>query len=196
MLRYSKECVAFEPYPRLATLLRNGLGQRLTVHQVALSDHSGHANMTAAPRETGMNTIEPSNNIAPKVTEPDSIETLLVPRRTLDDFELQAVGFIKVDVEGHEEEVLRGAARTLEKYRPALQLELEEQHRSGSRERVAAMLQALGYTGYFVRSGKLWPLGRFDPFQHHNPANPAEYIRNFLFLPDHRIPTFAANIET
>ena len=33
----------------------------------------------------------------------------VVPKKRLDDFDLPPVGFIKIDVEGHEESVLHGA---------------------------------------------------------------------------------------
>jgi FkbM family methyltransferase len=38
---------------------------------------------------------------------------IAVPTRRLDDYELDAVGFIKIDVEGHELAVLRGGTETI-----------------------------------------------------------------------------------
>jgi FkbM family methyltransferase len=46
-----------------------------------------------------------------------------VPVITLDSLKLERVDFIKLDVEGMEEDVLRGAARTLDVTRPIMQIE-------------------------------------------------------------------------
>jgi FkbM family methyltransferase len=44
----------------------------------------------------------------------------------LDDFELEDVDYIKIDVEGFERKVLMGAAKTVEKYRPLIVIEQNE----------------------------------------------------------------------
>jgi FkbM family methyltransferase len=46
----------------------------------------------------------------------------------LDDFEITAVDFIKIDVEGHEMEVLKGAAKTIEQSRPIVLIEVRNLH--------------------------------------------------------------------
>jgi len=43
---------------------------------------------------------------------------------TIDSLQLPRVDFIKIDVEGHELEVLRGSRETLEKYHPILMVEI------------------------------------------------------------------------
>lgn len=187
MLKHSARCVAFEPYPRLARILRRGLGARLEVHEVALSDRSGIAELRASLVESGLNTIESSNRIETKVRDPNSLETLQVSVRRLDDFDLGRVGFMKIDVEGHEQEVLSGAEDTLLADRPALLIELEERHRPGTRDKVVSLLQDLGYHGFFFRSGRLLPVASFDPSRFQNPDKAEDHIRNFIFLPPERL---------
>jgi FkbM family methyltransferase len=46
----------------------------------------------------------------------------------LDDFKISGVDFIKIDVEGHEIEVLKGAAATIEASRPNVLIELKKEH--------------------------------------------------------------------
>jgi FkbM family methyltransferase len=46
----------------------------------------------------------------------------------LDEFGLTGVGFIKIDVEGHELEVLKGAAATIAQSRPIVLVELKKAH--------------------------------------------------------------------
>lgn len=46
----------------------------------------------------------------------------------LDDFQLDTVSFIKIDVEGHEVEVLKGAYDTIKTHRPHLLIEVREEN--------------------------------------------------------------------
>lgn len=69
-----------------------------------------------------------------------------VPVRTLDAFNLPACSFIKADVEGMEADVLAGAHRTIERFRPILYLENDRPQRS--REVLAFVLSA-NYEAYW-----------------------------------------------
>ncbi len=48
--------------------------------------------------------------------------------RPLDDFGITDVDFIKIDVEGHELDVLKGAAKTIEQSRPVVLTEVRKEH--------------------------------------------------------------------
>jgi FkbM family methyltransferase len=147
-------CVAFEPIPKLAAALARGFGSRIELHNVALSDADGVAELTVPNVSPGLSSIEPRNRIT---ADPTAVR-YTVPKRRLDDFELGDVSFVKIDVEGHEEAVLRGAARLLAAQRPTLLLELEDRHSPGCVERVAAMLLAQGFAGGAIANGELLPL--------------------------------------
>ena len=56
----------------------------------------------------------------------------IVPVIAIDDLDLSACDLLKADVEGHENEVLKGAERTIRRFRPALFLENEEPELSRS----------------------------------------------------------------
>lgn len=60
---------------------------------------------------------------------------------TLDSFNIQKVDFIKIDVEGHELEVLLGARQTLEKNSPTLLIEIKQQNTATTID----FLEKLGY---------------------------------------------------
>jgi hypothetical protein len=64
-----------------------------------------------------------------------------VELRTLDSLNLQDVGFVKIDVEGHELDVLRGGAETIQRNRPHLLIEVRENHLTEIRD----LLLAWGY---------------------------------------------------
>jgi hypothetical protein len=116
--------------------------------------------------------------------------TVQVPLRRLDDYAFENVGFIKIDVEGHEESVLRGGLETLQRNRPTLLIEIEERHNSGGLERIREILSQ--YDGFFFLHGKKTPIADFDPAIHQRDEDLAEamklrrrssYVNNFLFVP-------------
>lgn len=74
------------------------------------------------------------------------IEQYVCRVRPLDDFEL-APFFIKIDVQGFEYQVLRGAQRTLAEHRPVLLIETPEQ-------RIIDFLATLGYQLYAYNRGR------------------------------------------
>lgn len=74
---------------------------------------------------------------------PDTNEHVTKPVQTvtLDSLALRGVTFIKMDVEGHELEVLRGARETLRTNRPVMMIEIRERNLEAIRE----LLEELGY---------------------------------------------------
>lgn len=64
----------------------------------------------------------------------------------IDDLSLAECHLLKADVEGMEEEVLRGAVATLQRAHPVLYLECDRQDRV---ESLLAMVEDLGYRGYW-----------------------------------------------
>ncbi len=70
---------------------------------------------------------------------------------------LEEVALVKIDVDGHECEVLRGAKKTLSTYRPVIVMELAPyvlKERGCALEEVLELLRECGYKMYDERSGK------------------------------------------
>lgn len=191
---YSANCIAFEPRPAEAARIREmaaAAGLRIEVEAVALSDNAGLARLRILTKDPGRSTIENANALEDPEGSPQT--SIRIPRMRLDDYELREVGFIKIDVEGHELAVLQGAQKTIRTSMPNLLVEIEERHRPGSIGEVSAFLADLGYEGFFVLDGELLPLARFDGSVHQDPANVGSwkggwarhgvYVNNFLFLP-------------
>ncbi len=65
-----------------------------------------------------------------------------VPLNTLDNIKLKSCDFIKVDVEGMELDVLKGARQTIEKFKPILYLEDDRVEKSAA---LHQHLEAIGY---------------------------------------------------
>lgn len=188
LLNHSKKCYAFEPRRNIAARLvqRLGANRRLRVETVALSDRAGTAQLRIPTAEGGRSSIERAN----AVERLGEVKVIAVPMRRLDDYDdIGPVGCIKIDVEGHEDAVLRGARRLLLRDHPSLIIEIEERHKRHSVSTVGSLLGQLGYKGFFFRRGRLNPMETFKPEQHQNVANiegPGanrdEYVNNFVFI--------------
>jgi FkbM family methyltransferase len=133
---------AFEPQRGLATALERSARlnhfEQLHVHAVALSDRTGEMPLYVPDGEMQAASLSPDERLAASVG--------LVPLRGcaeyLEGLALGAVRLIKLDVEGHEEQVLRGGLRFLEVTRPPVIV--FESHDDGVpfRERPAVSLLA------------------------------------------------------
>ena len=104
----------------------------------------------------------------------------------------RSVDVIKIDVEGYELEVIRGAMRILSQHYPLLICEIEVRHNANYGE-VFSALRSVGYSCFFCRGGHYHELlgNDISPLQSeadlsvrlsptYNPAR-NEYINNFVF---------------
>ncbi len=125
---------AFEPVPdNYELLLKNA--PSAVCHPSALSDHVGRVAITMDRQNMGRGQVTRHGDI--KVTA-----------RTLDEFAMQDVSLIKIDVEGHELPVTLGARRTIGRWKPAIVVEDEF-------DDFAWHLLAAGLVGY--RRTREWP---------------------------------------
>jgi FkbM family methyltransferase len=119
--------VAFEPNPEAATpLLAARLSNVEVIHE-GLSSQAGSAKlwipMSKGVMMAGWGSLDREN-----LPGADKAIELSIQLCTLDSYQFQGVGFIKIDVEGHELEVLRGGEQTIKQCRPKLVVEVQECH--------------------------------------------------------------------
>lgn len=114
----------FEPLPDMHAQLRQRFSgaENVTLYNVALSDMSGKVDFVhavGAPEESGFRERSYNN---PGIVKPTHIE---VAAARLDEYAdaLDGLRFIKIDVEGAEMNVLRGAVEVLARYRPVVSVE-------------------------------------------------------------------------
>jgi FkbM family methyltransferase len=188
-LAYSKSCYAFEPQPQRFAKLQDFFAKvpgRVIIEQMALSDRDGVAVMRSPRLDQGRATIARHNPMENMI----DIDEFEVRCRRLDDYGFTEVGFIKIDVEGHEEAVIEGARDTIHRDKPNLLIEIEERHNPGGFIRIWTRLRDWGYTGYFMERDELRPLTDFSIERHQNdPTLACEggYINNFIFSCDPKV---------
>lgn len=194
MRRHSRRVYAFEPVPWLAQVLAKKFRRDIVVETVALSRETSqavlHVPVIDGAPVTGLSTL--SDELAAQEAPCHEIP---VETRPLDEVYGGDVGFIKIDVEGHEHSVLQGARGTIERCRPRVLVEAEERHAPGSVQRVQGFFRRLGYRGYFVFQRRLAPIESFDARRMQRSedidgytlglprARFERYVNNFLFLP-------------
>jgi FkbM family methyltransferase len=179
--------VAFEPQPELAHDLSHicdlfGLAN-VTVEAKAAYSHSGAQDLYVPEGH------RPGASLCYKEAKAESFAVLSVPTVTLDDYFTngERVALLKIDVEGAELAVLRGAERILRSNAPLLVFECENRHLlHGSVGDVVAFLEGLGYEGSFVCRHRLLPVSRFDAAIHQRQDGEwfwkrKDYCNNFIF---------------
>lgn len=140
--RKAARVIAFEPLPENLSYLRrhielNGLQERVQVLPIAASDHDGEGMFSIVLGNRSEGSLRPEGTL---------------PVRTM---RLDSVGIrpdiIKIDVEGNEYQVLRGAVETMREYRPIV---LVAMHTGDSK--CHELLAQLGYEVSEIIPGELF----------------------------------------
>lgn len=186
----AKHVHAFEPHPRLARILRASLDRTVTVRQMAVSEACGsailHVPIIGGREDEGLAFIDERG-------EPLECMSIQADMTSLDALALAQVGFVKVDVEGHEMNVLAGASRLIGAERPIFMVEAEERHRPGAVADLLAFFGERAYDGFFVLDRRIYPVSGFTPelqdirileaCSDTMPRRAIPYVNNFIFLP-------------
>jgi FkbM family methyltransferase len=193
MARRAERVVTIEPTP-LHEVLRRTVPLNVEVIAAAASDHVGEAEIWLAPSGGG---IEGVSSLHRRQIHGVSKKVALI---TVDQLALDEVSFMKIDVEGHEIPVLRGAMETIKRCQPRLLIEVEE--RIQPVVMLNDLLESIDYRGW-VHVGRGWvPLSAFDLVAHQaETGRVAErglarralwpyprYVNSVLFLPREQTP--------
>ena len=181
----ARECHAFEPNPQSVALLRRRL-PNVHVYNVALSNRSGTA-ILRVPTVNGLalrgwGSIEVANRF--ETLPRHDVDTFEVETAPLDSFGFREVGIIKIDVEGHELNVLQGALGVIERDRPFILVEAEDRHRAGALVSVCDLLGPFGYSAWYLRDKRVHPVDwhNTDETAHVRQSHGDQKTRNFLLL--------------
>ncbi len=158
LARVCRRVVTVEANPELAGFLTRMAPPNVRVVAAAASDVAGTAELWLPDGGKG---TEGRASLSPRGM---GGRTVGVDTIRLDELDVADVGLIKIDVEGHELAVLRGAEGLVRRWRPTLVVEIED-----ARAPAAATLDLLagwGYEGSFYAGGLWHPLAGFDLATH------------------------------
>lgn len=136
--------LAFEPQPKIfhmlcANVALNGIGN-VTTYQAGVGQKLGTMRVSTPNEEKRVN----FGGISLGEEGPEVVDIV-----TLDSLKLERLDFVKIDVEGMEEAVIRGGAETLKRLKPRLYVEND-----GGAEKIeasAALIKTIRALGY-----RLW----------------------------------------
>ena len=183
MAKYSKKVHAFEPNPIIFKDIKTNLSKiikNISFYNFALSDNENNSILKIPIRnkdfdrsnyeeyfQMGKATIHDENKM-------EDIETFEVKSKKLDSFSFSnKISFIKIDVEGHELAVIKGAENTIRKNKPILLVEIEERHSQKKVSDTLNYINSLGYISYFYKN-ELLKTSSLDDLNLYN---------NFIFKP-------------
>jgi FkbM family methyltransferase len=176
----SSDVLAFEPIPLFNTMLKAVFdGRRGRIEPFAVSNVRGRAVLRLpfdhdGSRQFGRSTIDPGNSLVHhQIARTEELE---VETRTLDEYALPGVGFIKIDVEGHEVAVLDGAAATIAAHLPNLLVECNDAHQPDGVVKLATWFREHDYEGLFMEGNVLHPIETYTRAVHWDQRG----IENFI----------------
>ena len=184
-----KNIHSFEPNPLLFPYLEKNLIKIISnvkLYNVALSNENGFAELKLPLRsksifkdnieelfQLGAATMHPNNDI-------DKYKKVPIKMKKLDDIEIRnKIGLIKIDVEGHERNVLQGGIETVKNNKPVLLVEIEERHTKTPITEIITFINSIGYKAFISRDNDLIEIDKVRDLKNEN---------NFFFLPlDHKL---------
>ena len=163
LAKHADQLITIEPTAR-HEVLRKILPAGVDVIHAAASDQAGTGELWTVGHGTGAGTgtgtgtgTEGMSSLQRRTIHGGSIS---VPLIRIDDLDARDVRFIKIDVEGHEMNVLRGAEETVRRERPRLLVEVEE--RIQPVKPLIDLVTGWGYTGWVLSRGSWCRLEDFD----------------------------------
>ena len=177
-----RKVYSFEPNPGMRWILGKLSGNNVVISPKAVCDSIG-TSVLRIPSQGGVK----SNNVGSLRTTAlaDSTIAVEVETTTLDNENLVDVGFMKIDVEGLEQEVLKGARSLIQRDRPVLVVEIIQEHTGRDVDETIALIESWGYDTLVVRNGLLVSKTPGDGCLTgpDRGRNAKKRHRNFIFLP-------------
>ena len=165
MSKFSQTVHAFEPNPIICKDLQKNLSKiikNIKIYNYALSDKNENVELKVPIRNSNFNennyeeyfemgkaTIHESNTVK-------NYKSYNIEAKKLDDFKFsKKISFIKIDVEGHETEVIRGSLNTIKMHKPILLVEIEEKYTKKNVKETLNFINSLGYKSFYYNKNEL-----------------------------------------
>lgn len=189
MSLFSRQVHAFDPNPECIASLQSLAVPNVSIYPCALSSIQGVSEYFVAVQDGKQMSIWGTleRSVLDKHSE---IDTLQVSKSTLDSLCDKRISFVKVDVEGHEIDVLQGGRKLISEQQPVFLVEAEERHREGAVQQVKEFFEKYNYQCFFLLDRKVLPFTEFnqeyqnpDTLKQQIPRSQIRYINNFIFIP-------------
>ena len=184
MSKYSEKVHSFEPNPIIFKYINKNLKKfikNIHLYNFALSNQNKTINLKIPIRnsnsnkeifeeyyEMGKATIHNENNF-------ENYENFEIQTKKIDELNFNnKISFIKIDVEGHELEVIEGAKNTIKRDKPVLLVEIEKQYTKKEVAESINFINSLGYKSYFFNKKDL---------KSTTELNNLDLFNNFIFFP-------------
>lgn len=137
---HAKHTYSFECNPEVyncfcANIFLKDLSHKISTYNFGLSSVEGEETYYIRSQDGGGNGF----TYLGEKREEDSLGTLKLPLKRLDDLNIENIGLIKIDVEGHEIHVIKGAIETLKRNNyPPILFESWDEWRESSNHQVPA----------------------------------------------------------
>ena len=179
--KYAKQVESFEPNPKVFNALKNIKIKNVNSYNIALSNKTGSVDLLIPKGSKGFSNQGASLSSIKVQGEHKSIS---IEAKRLDEYNFLDVDFIKIDVEGHEHEVIEGARETIKKFKPTMVIEMEEKHNQIPIEEQISSVEKMGYQCCVLINETIIQIKEIDLDKfHRNPTNKDSYLFNFIFYP-------------
>ena len=184
MSKHSKTVHSFEPNPVIFNELQKYLPKiinNINLYNYAISEKEEKKLLRIPIRDSnvdksnyeeyykmGLATIHEKNIF-------DNYDEFEIRCKKLDEFNFKnKISFIKIDVEGHEIEVVNGSKELIKNFKPNLMIEIEEKHSKNDLNNSISYICSLGYRVFCLKNKELTPLENIENIKQFN---------NFIFKP-------------
>ena len=182
--KYAKKVHSFEPNPLIFKYINKNLkkiSNNIDLYNFALSNENKVSNLRIPIRNKkidkenyeehylmGRATVHELNNF-------QNYEKFEITLKKIDDFNFDnEISFMKIDVEGHEMEVIEGGKLFIKKNKPVLLVEIEERHSKKNVHDSIDYINELGYKSYIYDENDLKKTSELKSMK---------LLTNFIFLP-------------
>lgn len=145
--------IAFEPNPQIVDIFRINTKSytNISIHECAVADFQGETTIFGNQKNMGGFSIFQDRKTSPKEQFESQVILDKIRVITLDSRfqEIKNLGFIKIDVEGFEFQVLKGATRTIQHFKPVIAFEQWPTDFKDSHSKSVDLLSEMGYIFYW-----------------------------------------------
>jgi FkbM family methyltransferase len=181
---------AFEPIPDTYKIVKKALN-KINLYNLAFSNAIEQKRKFKIPivQSKKLDTRGTLNTEYAEIDE-TTFKIIEVNTTTLDEFiknhPLKRLDYLKIDVEGHENEVIKGGTNVISSFKPILQVEIEQRHHPFPISDIIDSVKELGYKCYYfdnkehiLKELNANPSG----FQDIKAIKTKNYTNNFYFFP-------------